>query len=300
MLKLLVMLLMSFMGITCTYVSAEAQLATNYKAVPGVTQEEINAIDSLKRSGRAFSFGSLLTTETFVDKHGNVSGYTVNLCRLLSQLFDIPFVPAVHDWETLVGGLADKSIDFSGEFTVTPERRKDYFMSNSISVRSLALFSLGEGKSLKDIAAVRTPIIGFMKGSANAFQLAEKYRGPFAAVYAESFPDSLKLLQAGEIDFFISDNVIEPFFEDEKDLTVEIYSPPIYGTMSLATQNVELEAVISVFDKYLDNGGQIKLSSQYALGMVDYAKHSLWKNLLMRKEPTLTTVSPRTKKYLLF
>jgi len=275
--KLLVLLLTLFMGITCIPGTVEAGPVAKYKGVPGVTQEEVNAIESLKRNGRAFSFGSLLSTEAFMDEGGKVSGYTANLCRLLSQLFGIPFVPALHDWETLVEGLADKSIDFSGEFTVTPERCKAYFMSNSISVRSLALFSLGEKKSLKDIATVRTPIIGFMKNSATALQLAEKYRGPFVAVYAESFPDIIKALKDGKIDFFISDNVIEPLFEDEKDLTVEIHSPPIYGTMSLATQNAELEAVISVFDKYLDNGGQIELSTQYALGMVDYAKYSLRK-----------------------
>ena len=294
--KLLVILLALLMGITYTYVPAEAESGANYKAVPGVTQEEINAIEALKRGGRTFSFGSLLSTEAFADEHGKVSGYSANLCALLSDLFGIQFVPALYQWEALVGGLTDKTIDFSGEFTVTPERRKHYFMSDSIAVRFLALFSQGEEKYLKDIAAMRTPIMGFMRGSATSFQLGEKYRGPFAAVYMESFPEVVQALRGGKIDFFVSDNVVQPFFEDEKDFFVEIYSPPIYGTVSLATQNAELEAVISVFDKYIDDGGQVALSALYARGMADYAKHGLRKKFTDEEKAYIDSRAATNKK----
>ena len=265
-------ILMLLISITCTTSHAEAEPPLDYKSVPGVTQEEITAIEALKSNRQIFSYGSFLSTESFLDGNGQVEGYAANLCQILSQLFGIQVVPALYDWDGLISGVADKTIDFSGEFIPTPERRQKYLMSDGIAVRSLALFYLVDGKPLKDVAKERTPVMGFMKEAVHPHQLAEKYKAPFTTIYVNSFSEAFAALTSGKIDFFVGDHVAKPIFEGSQELALDIFSPPVYSTVSLATQNPNLGPIISVFNKYINNGGQFELSLQYAKGMAAYTR----------------------------
>lgn len=87
---------------------------TDYRQVPGLTQAEAEAIEALQKEGRILNYGALLSAEAFLDKEGNVSGYTARLCALLSRLFGIPVTPALYEWEAIVNGLEDTSLSFSG------------------------------------------------------------------------------------------------------------------------------------------------------------------------------------------
>ena len=276
--KSLVLLLLMLVVLPCVcFATQKTTDGAAYKAIPDVTREEIVAIEALKAGGRAFSFGALLSTETFLDERGQIAGYTANLCQLLTQLFGISFVPSLHEWDDLVEGLATKTIDFTGELIRTPERSQTHLLSNGIAVRSLSLFYQAGSASIKSIAPYRTPRIGFMKGSAHPSQLTKTYTGAFEAVYMESLLEVPVALKEGKIDAFVCDNVAEIVLMAGNDIVCEAYSPPIYNNVSLATQNTEFWAIISVFDKYVANGGQSTLSSQYAQGMADYTRFVLRK-----------------------
>jgi len=77
----------------------------SYRDIPGVTDGEIKAIEALKAKRQSFSCGGLLTTEMFIQPDGSYGGFTPQLCRLLSGLFGIPFIPEIQSWDDLVEGL---------------------------------------------------------------------------------------------------------------------------------------------------------------------------------------------------
>ena len=280
--KIFPLLLLLFMGLTCTRTDALAQEtvpAIPYTDIPGITGEEIGSIEALKSEGRVFSYASLLSTETFLNEHGEIDGYTARVTRLLSQLFGIQFVPSIYNWDEISNGIDTKGIDFSGEFLITPERHQSYLMSKGIAVRSLAMLYPKDGKTLREVASDRVPTIGFMEKSEQPKQLAQKYNGPFDSVYFGNLTDVSAALEAGTIDFFAGENVIKPALTDDMSITLEMYTPPIYSNVALTTKNPELWAIISVFDKYIENGGQATLSMMYAHGMADYTRSVLRKSL---------------------
>ena len=278
-LTVLLALLVGATGVIGVTVSAQwEEPDLDYMAIPGVTQEEIDSIEALQRSGRTFSYGVMPSTEAFLDENGQLAGYAANLCRLLSQLFDIQFVPSLHDWDALVEQMANKSLDFSGEFTRTAEQDQAFLMSDAVAVRSVALFYPADGEDIRDIAEYRTPVLGFLNGSIHQRQLAEVYDGAFESIYLERLADVSAALAAGEIDAFVGDDVAEPVFENDRKIICETYSPLICNAVSFSTRRSELWSVISILDKYIESGGQAALSSQYALGMAEYTRFVLRRN----------------------
>ena len=273
--KLLAMLIAMCLAITCGSVSAYgADQNLDYKEIPEVTQEEIDAIESLKSSGRTFSYGALLSTESFLDDDGNLSGYTADLCALLTQLFGIEFVPSICDWNDIVDQISSKKLDFSGDFSITQERVRDYYMSEAIAVRSIALF-YREDEPVKEILKTRPPVLGFLGDSVHEKMLADAYGGHFKAERLDRVEDAYAAVKSGEIDAFVCNDVFEILFEDDSTIASEMYSPLIFDSVSLATQNPDLEVIISVFNKYIVNGGRDNLSSLYATGLVKYSNHVL-------------------------
>ena len=253
----------------------EARRPLNYRIIPGVTQDEVDAIDALRASGRSFSYGSVTSTESFLDNNGEIAGYTADLCVLLSQLFEIEFTPSLHDWGDIVSGLAENRIDFSGDFSITPERSGLYFMSEPIAVRSLALFHPADS-SFADIAAQRTPILGFVESSVHRDKLAAAYDGVFEAVYFARMAEAAPALEEGRIDAFVSNTVSQTEFEDYDHIVCENFSPFVSDAVALTTQSPELQVIISVFDKYIRHGGRAELSALYEKGMTTYAGHVLY------------------------
>src|SRR5215469_3362575 len=104
-----------------------------YKDIPGVTKEEISAIEALKADRANFSYGVLFATEFFILPDGSLAGFTPKLCTLLSELFGIPFVPEMYEWDELMEQLNAQAIDFTGELTPTEERKQKYSMSPPIA-----------------------------------------------------------------------------------------------------------------------------------------------------------------------
>jgi hypothetical protein len=57
---------------------------------PRHNEEEINAIETLQNNYDSFSYGMYLTTESFLNDKGEVSGYAALTCDWLTGLFGIP------------------------------------------------------------------------------------------------------------------------------------------------------------------------------------------------------------------
>ena len=53
----------------------------SFRNIPGVTAEEIAAIEALREQNRSFVYGMMLSTEAFLDKDGEARGYAALLCK---------------------------------------------------------------------------------------------------------------------------------------------------------------------------------------------------------------------------
>ena len=73
----------------------EMPVFTTYRDIPGVTEDEIKAVGALRDKTPFFVYGMLSCTEAFIGETGEIRGFTDLFCKWLSQLFEIPFKPAI-------------------------------------------------------------------------------------------------------------------------------------------------------------------------------------------------------------
>jgi len=66
---------------------------TSFQDIPGVTEDEIRAIEALREKKPSFIYGMMPCTEAFIGETGEIGGFTALFCKWLSQLFEIPFKP---------------------------------------------------------------------------------------------------------------------------------------------------------------------------------------------------------------
>jgi len=251
---------------------------TSYRDIPGVTKEEINAVEALKASRGKFIYGSMPSTEAFTLPDGTHNGFTPMFCSLLTKLFGIPFVLELYTWEELKNGLDAKTIDFTGEITPTPEREHIYRMTYPIAERSLGVITRDDFTKieLKDMKGLK---IGFYKGTITAESVEAVYPElGFKKVDIFNEQEVNEKLTAGMIDMFIDEATAELTLSDDFIVHKNIF-PLVYTPVSLATANQELSAVISVVNKYITAGGIDKLADFYKTGNSEYAKYGFVKRL---------------------
>jgi signal transduction histidine kinase/ABC-type amino acid transport substrate-binding protein/AmiR/NasT family two-component response regulator len=252
---------------------------TSYRDIPGITEEETAAIESLRARRNGFAYGMTSSTEAFYNTEGQIEGYAALFCRWLTDLFGIPFTPAIYEWDHLLAGLESRDLDFSGELTATEERRDNYYMTGAIAERSVKCMRIDDGGELAEIAKSRPLRYAFLEGVITYDQVARYDRYPFEAVFISDYETAYGLLKNGEADAFLDEGVAEAGFDVYGDVTAEDFFPPIYSPVSLATQNPELEPVISAVQKALLNGASYQLSVMYNQGQRDYLRHKLFTRL---------------------
>ena len=249
----------------------------HYTDIPGITKAEVAAIQSVAAQGKSLTYGALLSTEAFIDENGAFTGYTRRLCDLLTSLFGMPFSPALYDWDALLAGLADGSLDFSGDLIPTPARREKYHMSDAIAERSISVFKKHGADDIGEIAKKRPPKLAFLTDSVHLGSFREIYSDPFDLVYVDNFETAAAMLQNGSIDAFINESVSDCFFIEYGFVESKAFFPLVYIPVSLTTQKGSLQPVVSALNKYLAHGGQEKLAKLYAEGEADYKKYGLFK-----------------------
>ena len=258
----------------------EFQSYTSYREIPGVTEDEISAIEALREQFDYFDFGMIPSTEMFYDLHkGEINGYSVFLCAWLSELFGIEFRPALYEWGELLAGLETGKISFSGELTATEERRRDYYMTNPIAMRSVKYFQLEGSPSLADIEKLRPVRYIFLGGSTTIADVTSMSRAEHETILVYDYESAYAKLKSGEGDVFFAEHNVEAAFDQYADVVADDYLPLIYSPVSLATQNPELTPIISVVDKILQTDEVHHLTELYKLGYSEYLKHKMYMRL---------------------
>ena len=281
-LYLLLVIFLTFLYPGCannTRQSGKNKEYKTYQEIAGVTAEEIKAIEALRERGVSFTYGMLVNTEAFKDVNGEIKGFSALLCEWMSQLFGIQFIPKHYSWMDLLDGLENGSVDFTGELTSNEERRKTYYMTDTIAQRSLKYIRIKDSMPFAEINKTRLPRYLLQEKTTIATDVLHYAGGTFEPVYIQEFNNAYDILKTGEADAFITENVNEAFWDIYDDITANDFFPFIYSPVSISTQNPSLEPFISVIQKALENKSFKYFNELYDQGYNEYKKNRLMQRL---------------------
>jgi len=295
---LLNVLLLPVFLVSIAFCAIFAADATNnsvktYKDIPGVTKEEIAAVEALQNSRGEFSNGHMLGTEAYILPDGTYAGFTAKLCKHLSSIFGIEFVLKLHDQESLTRGIDNKLIDFTGNLTPTAAHHmRFYYMTHPIANRSKRIFTV-KGKddivTEQDINGLK---IGFLGGMIEADHVKKYYPDlKFHVVTLNGFESAASMLQYGKIDAFVADGVIYPVFDRYGFIHSRDFFPMVYSPISLTTANPDLQPVITILNKYITAGGIDKLYELYKEGDSEHLRYRLYKSLTEEERVYLSNLA---------
>jgi len=247
---------------------------TSYREIPGVSAEEIAAIEALREKYKHFEYAMLLSTEAFLDQDGEIQGYAPLMCEWLSELFGIPFVTRLYAWNDLSRGLASGEIDFTGYLMPTDERRGLYHMTDAIAQRPVKYFRLIDSELLPEIAKTRTVRYALLRGTSTADSVLRYATDPpFEPVFVDDYAEVYRLLKNGTVDAFVGSGIAEAFFDELGDVITKDFMPLIYSTAAMTTNNPELAPIITVVQKALNNNADRYLYDLQRRGHQAYMRH---------------------------
>ncbi|MDR1307146.1 MAG: transporter substrate-binding domain-containing protein [Treponema sp.] len=241
---------------------------TSYREIPGVTPEEIAAIENFHAQGRSFVYGVDNSSECFNDRDG-LGGYAVLFCQWLTDLFGLTFTPVIYEWGDLVDGFNGGEIDFTGELTATMQRQQNYFITGPIAERIITVTRGVNSDDPEAIAVRRPPRLGFLRDSATRGLFLSGVSYAFDSVYVNNSREAYRMLREGRLDAFIGEGH-DGESAGSEDLVVEDVMPLIYSSVSLAARDAALSPVITVVQKYLEQGALYYLVKLYNQGYSKY------------------------------
>jgi len=247
-----------------------------FRDIPGVTEDEINAIEAVLAQRQSFSYVMLEGTGSFLNAAGEIRGFSALVCDWLSSLFGIPFELSLSTWNGLIDGLSSGEVDFTNDLTPTPERRLIYFMTDSIAHHPVQYFRIFGSEPLSDIIKTRLPRYAILEETTTIDEVSRYAIEEFELVLVASYEDAYELLITGEIDAYIAEDVVEAAFDVYGNVVSSVFLPLIYSTVSFTTQNQELSPFISVLQKVLDNGGIHFLNNLNTLGYHEYMRNKIF------------------------
>ena len=238
----------------------------DFRNIPGVTIQEIAAIEALKKKYDSFTYGTMLCGEAFTMRGGSKDGFSVRFTQMLSSLFGIPFEHEFYDWTALITALENKSLDFSGELTPTEERKQRYFMTDPIYDRTIKIFTPRSSERLEEIATRRPLRFAVLEGTITGEQVQKVSPLPSTIVFVEDYTAAAEGLRTGEFDAFFEESPAVFYFTEYDFIKIEDFFPLIYSPVAMTTANPELTPIISVVQKFLKHGGLTYLNDLYNQG----------------------------------
>jgi len=266
---------------------------TSYRDIPGVTADEIEAIEALRYQPGYFTFAMTPGVEAFINDKGEIRGYARLFCEWLTDLFGITFRTEHFSWGDIIAGLQAGEVDFTGEMTATTERRKTYFMTDAIARREIKSYRIADSKPISEIMDLRLPRYLFLEGTTTFDDVSAFAEEPFEPVFIDDGELAYDMLKSGMVDAYYNENGEEYSFDVHGDVVAKSFFPLVFSPVSLTTQNPELAPVISVVQKALENGALRYLTELYNNGYQEYLKHKLFAQLnedeleYIRKNPVV-------------
>jgi len=264
---------------------------TSFWDVPGITQDEINAIEALQKKYGSFVYGMSPSTEAFTGKDGEIQGYSALFCNWLTGMFGIPFRTVFYEWGDLLKGLENGEVDFTGELMINSERRKSYFMTSPIAERSLKIYRVRGSEALETIIKSRPPRYAFLKDSVLNVDVIENAGYHFETVFVDDYNTVYRMLKSGGIDAFFGMNTSDAAFVEFNDVVTEDFYPLIFKSSCLSAQRADLAPIISVVEKALNRQTLDYLAGLYMEGHQQYLEKKLHA-MLTEEEKTYIQNNP--------
>ncbi|MDR1689688.1 MAG: transporter substrate-binding domain-containing protein [Clostridiales bacterium] len=270
---------------------------TTYKDIPGITEEEISAVEALKQTCGSFTYGHTLQSEAYMLSDGSFRGFVYSFCEHLSSIFETQFTPVYYTtWSEIMRDFDAQKLDFLGDLTSTDERREIYCMSRTIAERSISIHHLDSRREITREADLEGLRIGTFAGTITADEIKSSYQISFEAVPGSSTEDLVNMLYNGEVDAIIAETVGDPDFSPYKGIKSHEMFSLIYNPVSMSTARAELAPIISVVDKYLLAGGIDTLYEMYEQTDYEYAKFKLQSSLTAEEDQYINHLKTTGKK----
>ena len=268
--------------------SGELSIFTSYRDIPGVTEEEVAAIEALRERRDSFVYGVMLNTEAFLNADNEIKGFSDLLSEWLTALLRITFVTEIHNSDDLLLKLNAGELDFVN-LQVTEEHRTLYIMSDPIAVRMMKIMRIPGSRPLEWGAV---PRYVFLEGSPS-FSMVSPLLSPgsYEAVFAVDHSTVYQLMKNGEADAFIGINVEEAAFDRYGGILVQDFYPLLFSQIAMATANPDLQPIISIVTKALKNGAIHHINALHRQGYQEYMKHKLFTRLT-EEERNFIKVNP--------
>jgi PAS domain S-box-containing protein len=264
---------------------------TSFRNVPGITEDEIKAIENLQKNIDHLVYGSTLSTEVFISEDGKIGGFVAMFCDWLTALFGIRFQPAIMEWGDIFAQLKTGEVDFSC-FAPTEERLNTYFMTDPVAVHSLKIMRIKGSPPLDRIALTRPIRYVFLENPVTIKVVTDTFQsGTYEIILAKDHDRVYQLIKSGGADAFINYNVGEAAFDAYDDVAIEDFIPLTFSTMCMAAENNELAPVISVVTKALRNGGIQHINKLYNEGQNNYIRNKFLRSLSAEEKTYLQNTS---------
>ena len=233
---------------------------TSFQDIPGVTHEEIRAIEELQGQNASFVFGTTLSTESFLEEDGEIGGYVAFLCGWLTRLFGIRFTPDTYVLSDLLAKLTSKELDF-GIIRDSEERKETYYITEPIGRRMIKIIRIEGSRSINRITLTRLPRYVFLQDS-TTFDIVSAVldNDSYDALFAADYDTGYQLLKNGEADAFLEAGIAEAAFDRYSDVYTEDFLPLLFNSAVMATANPQLVPVISIVTKALRSGAILHLN----------------------------------------
>ena len=253
---------------------------TSFRNIPGITEDEIAAIEELQKKYTSFTYGITPGTEAFINENDEIGGFNALFCEYLGELFGIKFNPEFIDYRQTYEVMTEGEMDFSDEIKATQEHRQLLHMTeNPIAQRTLIIVRLKDAPSIGEIALERSLRYAFLENTAAIEDVASALEsGSYETVIVEQ-ADIYETLKSSRADGLIMLNISESLIDSYDDLVVGNFYPLIISPVSLTTGKEELSPIISCLDKALNNGDVNYLSDLYEKGYSEYKKNKFLKSL---------------------
>ncbi|MCL2248180.1 MAG: ATP-binding protein [Oscillospiraceae bacterium] len=267
----------------CSEQSDQEIWIDSYRDIPGITQEQIQAIEQLRMRYDYFLYGMIQNDEAFYTIDGEIAGFSARMSDWLTELFGIPFIPVIYDTIVdLMNSFESDTVHFTGQFPRIPLLEERYAMTDPISKRSVAIARAPGSRPLSEIERERELHILFIRNSAlHSVLRSEGLLTNFSYTHVDTHEEAAELLLLGEADAYIGDGVFTTSV-NFPGFRVEPFFPFVFGYATFSALNPDFIPIVDAVQKILDNGGMAILSRLYADGMEDAARHRI--SLLLTEE----------------
>ena len=245
----------------------------SFRDIPGITEDEVAAIEELHQRGVSLVYGTPLSTEAFINEEGELDGFAVFLCDWLAGFLGVPFKVEIYDLTDLLAKMKTGEVNF-GALTTSEDRLKTYYMTAPIMHRSAKVMRIKGRPSPAEIVLSRPVRYIFMEGSTLMDSVtAVLAPGSYEAIVARDHETVYEMLESEEADAYIGNNIVESAFDPYGGIVTEDFLPLTITPVSLAAEYPALAPVISVVTKALASGAYKHLTGLYIQGYEDYRKN---------------------------